>query len=218
MRKITAFITAIVCLFLFASCRRNYKIIDNTSARISDIYYNDLLTEYMHAEGAGYFYEIPRYNLPPSKDGMGEYFYSKETFNYLKLNVQNYRCYNISIAINNNSNCDIWGYKYQLEKDFGTAIVLDNPFDICSFDEYLEGENSGNGLIVYVDMTQISEEEVENVLANLPILFSYERVIYPMKKIDDYFGAMSDPKYMGTNTIDVAPLEYDTISDSDTIF
>ena len=182
----------------------NYKTNCNVSGKIINVKYNVNLTEEYFNNPEHEWY-IPQYYKPSSENpNDGELYVDQSVFQYLISHKDNFICYMIEASIFNNGSSEIYGYKFQLSKDYGTSVILWEVFDIEGFEIWKPGESMSVYIPLFIDtMKYTSDDEIKALVNDLSLLFTYETVAYPTKAIDDFFGWLPDSQYVGEDTITI---------------
>lgn len=193
-----------VTLVLLSTCSLGEKNNINVSGKIINSKYDTYLTE-RYLTKHDYNLYIPQYYKPHSVNpDDGEGYFDKHTYEYLTSHTEDYVCYLIEVSISNDGVFDIFGYKFQLSKDYSTSVILWDVFQIESFETWKPGECMSVYVPVFIDTTKYtSNDDIEDLINDLSLLFTYETVNYPTELIDNLFGWIPDSRCIGENTITI---------------
>lgn len=155
--------------------------------------------ERMYYQSEGFVLYRPKYYKPSAEsESENEYYFSEYVYEYINSHKKNYVCYSVDVNISNYGESDIYGYKFQLAKDYGTSVVVYDVFPVQGFEIWESGETYDVSIPILVDKTKFSENDMIYLYNDLSFLFTYETFDCPT-----LFGWELDSLCLGENNITI---------------
>lgn len=190
--KLLCYLFAVILNILtFSACTAIYDNTDvntNITGSIERIYYQSEC-----------YLDRPKYHKPSDEsESENEYYFSEYVYEYIDSHKKDYVCYTVDVSISNYGEIDIYGYKFQLAKDYGTSVVVYDVFPVQGFEIWESGETYEVSIPILVDKTKFSENDMLAFYNDLSFLFTYETFDHPT-----LFGWELDSVCLGESTITI---------------